>query len=781
MYTRWLGLGLALLLAVPGAENGNAAMENQLKNGSFEEQAKDKPAGWDTFTWQGEAAFEHIRKGRGGGRCVAISSDKGADAAWLIRVPVEPFAKYRIAGWIRTENVDPGTGRGALLNLHGIGPAQTRAVTGTSDWTRVAMEIETEDITEIQLQCLFGGWGVSTGRAWYDDLELVLLSRENADEVSTVRIDAAQHGAPISRYIYGQFIEHLGRCIYGGIWAEMLEDRKFFHAVDAEESPWRALGPGAVTMRREAPFVGEHTPCIAAPGGIAQRGLGVVRDKDYIGRVVLAGSPTAAPVAVTLRWGEAGGEQTALIDAITPEFTAYPVRFTAGASTDDARLEITAKGTGEVRIGAVSLMPADNVQGMRADTLALLKQLNAPVYRWPGGNFVSGYDWRDGIGERDRRPPRKNPAWSGVEHNDFGVDEFIAFCRILDTEPLIVVNSGLGDVQMAVEELQYVNGVADTPMGARRAANGHPEAYNVVWWGIGNEMYGNWQLGHMPLEDYVKKHKAFADAMRAEDPRIKLIAVGATGQWSETMLAECADHMDLLSEHFYCGEAPGLIAHVRQIASNVRNKVHHHKQYHENIPALAGRKIPICMDEWNYWYGDHKYGELGTAYFLKDALGIAAGLHEYFRHSEWIYMANYAQTVNVIGCIKTSKTAAAFDTTGLVLMLYRREFGEIPVAVAGGPRAADIMAAWTADRTALTIGVVNPFSAPLSLDLDLAGAALSGAGVDWTITGPDPMAHNAPGEEPLVTIAEEKIAAFGGALTAPPLSIRLYRLNAAPQ
>ncbi len=124
-------------------------------------------------------------------------------------------------------------------------------------------------------------------------------------------------------------------------------------------------------------------------------------------------------------------------------------------------------------------MPADNVQGFRPDTLALLRELNAPVYRWPGGNFVSGYNWRDGIGDRDKRPPRKNPAWKGVEHNDVGIHEFMALCALLETEPYIAVNSGLGDVASAADEVEYVNGAAATPMGKLRAANGHAEPYRA--------------------------------------------------------------------------------------------------------------------------------------------------------------------------------------------------------------------------------------------------------------------------------------------------------------
>ncbi len=134
-------------------------------------------------------------------------------------------------------------------------------------------------------------------------------------------------------------------------------------------------------------------------------------------------------------------------------------------STDNGRIEIVSHGKGNLLIGTVSLMPADNIRGWRADTVALLKQLNSPVYRWPGGNFVSGYDWKDGIGDPDRRPPRKNPAWKGIEHNDVGIHEFMDLCREIDTEAFIAVNTGQGGVQAAAEEIEYVNGGADTPMG----------------------------------------------------------------------------------------------------------------------------------------------------------------------------------------------------------------------------------------------------------------------------------------------------------------------------
>ncbi|MFH2000882.1 MAG: alpha-L-arabinofuranosidase C-terminal domain-containing protein, partial [Planctomycetota bacterium] len=306
-----------------------------------------------------------------------------------------------------------------------------------------------------------------------------------------------------------------------------------------------------------------------------------------------------------------------------------------------------------------------------------------------------------------------------------------------------------------------------------RAANGHPEPFAVKWWAIGNEMYGAWQLGHMPLEEYIDKHNRVCEAMSEKDPSIHRVAVGNVGPWSEQMLTHCSDTMELISEHFYCQEKPGLSAHVAQIPQRIRKIAQAHRDYRNLLAPLKERNIPIAMDEWNYWYGPYVYGELGTRYFLKDALGIAAGLHEFFRNSDIIYMANYAQTVNVIGCIKTDKTSAAFATTGLVLKLYRERFGSIPVEVTGAPEPLDLMAAWTADRKALTIGIVNPTHNEYALDLELHGARFADQAALWLITGPDEMAYNEPGKEPSVRIEEKPVPRFEGRLAIPSVSITL--------
>ncbi|MCU0781926.1 MAG: hypothetical protein MUF04_12605 [Akkermansiaceae bacterium] len=771
-----------------------AAAENLLRNPGFEEVGNRGPAGWRIQRWAGDGQGEPSG-GRREGRGVSLSSRDGADISWTTTVAVEPQARYRLSGWIRTEDVRARGGRGALLNVHSLDGAATPVVTGTSDWRRVEVEFDAGDSDALQVNCLFGGWGLASGRAWFDDVELVMLAPGRRTP-PRIEVDAAKTSEPMAAEIYSQFIEHMGRCIYGGIWAEMLEDRKFFFPVTANYNPYRALrdtphpaigaspwqiigAPEGVAMSSEKPFVGKHTPVLQPGTGIRHLDLGVDAGKDYTGYIWLKSAGAgAATVEVALAWGEGdSARQKTSISGMGGDYSKHEFRFKAGGTSDKASLEIRVAGA-PVAVGTVSLMPADNIEGMRADTLALLKELKAPIYRWPGGNFVSGYDWRDGIGDRDRRPPRTNPAWTGVEHNDFGMHEFIRFCRLLETEPWITVNTGFGDAHSAAAQLEYCNGPADSHWGGRRAANGAPQPWGVRYWGIGNEMWGNWQLGHMRLEHYVIKQNWVVDTMRQVDAKIICIASGDTGNdWSAGLLKGCSNHMDFIAEHFYTQERPGLAAHVRQVPDRIRQKAEWHRRARAEIPQLQGKDIRIAMTEWNYWYGPHIFGELGTRYFLKDALGIAAGLHEYARQSDIVGSAFYAQTVNVIGAIKTSRRNAAMETTGLVLKLYRQHFGEIPAATTTGG-TLDAQAMWTADRKKLTLAVVNPNLTAMEVPLAVTGAKLKGTGTRWQIAGTDPQAYNDPDTAPnRVTIEESPLKGPVGRLTLAPCSVTLIAFD----
>jgi len=627
-------------------------------------------------------------------------------------------------------------------------------------------------------------------------------------------LDLAKRNAAISPYIYGQFIEHLGRCIYGGLWAEMLEDRKFFYPVTGRAPVWTLFQPGSSSWEGEGhpyelltrspwlvigdlrnvemdsidPYVGEHSPRISAQSteraGLYQERLHLQAGREYTGRIVFRTGAARNPVSVTLVWGHGFGDRLAIsLQNPDMEYHTRHFRFTSGRTTDNGRLEITTS-EGDLWIGAVSLMPADNLYGWRSDTVALLKQLNSPVYRWPGGNFVSGYNWKDGIGDPDRRPSRKNPAWKGVEPNDVGLHEYLKLCGIIGAEPFIAVNTGLGGPDLAAEQVEYVNGAPETPMGKTRVQNGRKEPWGVRFWSVGNEMYGDWQLGHMPLKKYVLKHIRVADAMRFKDPSIQLIGVGAVGEWSRTMLEKCAGHMEMISEHLYWQDRENLAEHVRQIPQGIRRVAEAHRGYRQTLPSPQSRYIPIALDEWNYWYGANEFGELGVRYFLQDALGIAAGLHEMIRQSDLFGMANYAQTVNVIGAIKTTPTRAEFETTGLVLKMYRNHFGEIPVAISNpdldSQTPLDLSAAVSKNGATLTIGVVNASDTLFDLELRLNGGSLAGTGREYVVSGDDRRAHNDPDVPRRVDIVERSLSAVAGRLTVQPLSVTLFKLDLRP-
>ena len=775
-------------------------------------------AGWRNVTYSGQASFSTSQNGLTG-PCLTIEArNSGADASWSFDAPVSPGATYRLSGWIRTEGVKATSGVGALLNVHQVAGAQTKAMTGDSGWTRVETVFRTGERTSVQVNCLFGGWGQATGSAYYDDLALEKVDMSNYPGLVT--IDVSKKREPISKYIYGQFIEHLGRCIYGGIWAEMLEDRKFYYPIEGKPayqkmregydrlvaSPWRT---GDAKGARLVTDTYRSQPVLELKGMLEQSGLAIEKGKKYKLRVTLKGTIDAVDfINSHLRPG------TFARSIATKDWKTVEIELDCRESYTDGSLYLSCKEP--TRIAAVSLMPADNIDGFRRDTIEKLKELNAPIYRWPGGNFVSGYEWRDGIGERDKRPTIPNPAWTGIDTNDVGIHEFMRFCELVGAEPLVVVNTGFGDPFSAGQEVEYCNGAPATEMGTLRAANGREKPFNVRWWGIGNEMYGSWQLGHIPIAQYVTKHNQTADRMRAVDPTINLIAVGDLGEWDENMLTKCADRMTLLSEHIYVQERADTVEHTRLLPEAVRRKADWHRKFQ---PTLKRSPIKVSMDEWNYWYGPYLYGELGTRYYWKDGMGVAAGLHEFFRNTDVFEMAQYAQTVNVIGAIKTSPTAAELETTGVVLAMYRAHFGTVPVSVDGidPDLGLDIVAALTADGKEITIAVVNPFDHEVTVPIHLAplphagmnraregegaggwgsilanrptpalpsSAARTSAqegrgwlslGTCWTAQNDDPRAYNEPGA-PRRIDAKESVWKDTGKIVVPKFSVTIVRV-----
>lgn len=753
----------------------------EIQNSSAENVQSTIVSGWTPQQDRESAMHFYSSEAYDGTKSLTIQSEKPAYGLWSTKVNVKPWSKYKFSGWIKTEDIQNSNGRGAGFSF-GVMSVDYKGHIGTNDWIEVSTVFETGNNDSFVLECFFNRGGKGTGKVWFDNMDLELIS---TDDFSTaIVIDAANEKEPMPEYIYGQFIEHMGKCIYGGIWAEMLDDRKFWYAPGETMSPWKIEGDKAqVQLEKHNSYTGEQTPILVSNSissiSLKQVGLGLKEGVKYSGRAVLKSSGNIKGVNISLldEKGEVIDEM--VISNLKDTYQKHPISFNSGLFTHNASLQITPNGSGKVWIGTISLMPDDNIEGFRADVIELLKGLRSPVYRWPGGNFVSGYDWKDGIGNRDQRPPRKNPAWTGVEHNDVGIHEFMILCELLDTEPFIAVNAGLAEAEEARKQVEYCNGGIDTPMGKWRGENGRSEPWNVKWWSVGNEMYGDWQLGHMSTDSFVGKHAEFANAMRSVDSDIKLVAVGDPGKWNEMMLSNNSDNMDLISEHFYRQDwhGGGLMSHVKQIPEAIADRAELHRKYRTEIPELKDKDIRIAMDEWNYWYGPHVYGELGTRYYLRDALGIAAGINEFSKNSDIIFMANYAQTVNVIGCIKTNTTHSVYASTGLALKMFRDHFGTIPLHISGETRPFDVAATLTADKKTLVVSIVNPTWETQRFDLDIDNAEIGSDVELYTLTGPDDMSFNVPGREESVVISGPEFQKVSNSYEVKPFSSSLFRFT----
>ena len=212
---------------------------------------------------------------------------------------------------------------------------------------------------------------------------------------------------------------------------------------------------------------------------------------------------------------------------------------------------VTASDPANVVLDHALLYPDDHVDGADPDIVERFRAADLPLHRWPGGNFVSGYDWRDGIGPVASRPTRPNPAWGGVEPNLFGTAEFVRFCEATGSEPMICVNAGDGTPEEAAAWVEYCNGdPEDTEFGRLRAEHGHPDPFDVTYWEIGNELYGHWQVNWTTSGGNADRYLRFADAMRAADPSIEVMACGTRdGDWNDRLLADAGDELETITDH----------------------------------------------------------------------------------------------------------------------------------------------------------------------------------------------------------------------------------------
>lgn len=316
-----------------------------------------------------------------------------------------------------------------------------------------------------------------------------------------------------------------------------------------------------------------------------------------------------------------------------------------------------------------------DANGFRKDVADVIRGLGVPIIRYPGGNFVSGYHWLDGIGPKAERPTVLDKAWNSLDSNQFGTDEFMAWCKVVGTQPLMGLNLGTGTPEQAAALVEYCNIEKGTRWSELRRKNGVADAYHVKHWCLGNEMDGPWQIGHMHAGEYGMKAADAARQMRAVDDSLKLVACGSSGpfmptylEWDREVLEECYDYVDGLSLHRYVGNTQQETGgdSSKYVALNLTMD----KQIGETLAVCdmvrghkrSPKKLWLSFDEWNVWYRERNGDGHGKAaphlleevYNLEDALVVGGIVNTLVRNADRVKIACLAQLVNVIAPIMTN-------------------------------------------------------------------------------------------------------------------------------
>jgi alpha-L-arabinofuranosidase len=314
--------------------------------------------------------------------------------------------------------------------------------------------------------------------------------------------------------------------------------------------------------------------------------------------------------------------------------------------------------------------PQADERGFRKDVLEALRDQAYTTIRYPGGNFLSGYDWLNGIGPKDQRPRLRELAWQSLETNQFGTNEFMEFCRSINAAPMLGVNMGTGTIQSAADLVEYCNVSNGTRWSDLRVRHGFQEPHNVRYWCVGNEMDGPWQIGHLDAVSYANKALEAAKVMKWQDPAIQTILCGSSNDqmptypdWDRTALEIAWEHMDYLSMHYYAGNRNDDTASYLASAVLFERFVDTLEGTLRYVKAKRRSKhdIYLSWDEWQVWYkGDPVQGNWEEAphlaeetYNLEDALVVAQWLNVFLRKSDVLKIACVAQIVNVISWLHT--------------------------------------------------------------------------------------------------------------------------------
>ncbi len=454
--------------------------------------------------------------------------------------------------------------------------------------------------------------------------------------------------------------------------------------------------------------------------------------------------------------------------------------------------------------------PLADDRGLRTDVLAALREQGYTTMRYPGGNFLSGYNWLDGVGPKEERPRRKELAWQSIETNQFGTNEFMEFCKAIDTAPMLGVNMGTGTIQAAADLVEYCNGPVGTYWADLRASHGYAEPHDVRYWCVGNEMDGPWQIGHLDAVAYGNKALEAAKMMKWHDPTIQTVLCGSSNdrmptypEWDRVALEIAWEHIDYHSMHYYAGNQADDTASFLASAVLFERFVDTLEGTLRYVKAKrrSQHDVYLSWDEWQVWYkGDPLQGDWTEAphlaeeiYNLEDALVVAQWLNVFLRKSHVLKIACVAQVVNVISWLHTRQDGllkqpsfyvfklfsnlargAALDVHVTAPMQETTAHGEVPLL--------DISASYDeASRQGALFLVNRSQDEAVAVTVTLQDEALNRVIEAWQLTGSDPKEANSwddPNRLVTQAIDAPRIDAGQMEILLPPLSFTTLSLTA---
>jgi alpha-L-arabinofuranosidase len=527
----------------------------------------------------------------------------------------------------------------------------------------------------------------------------------------------------INPFQYGQFMEYLCT-LFPGMWSEKLDDGSFegltpykvayLKETDFNEQPWYPAGATnrAVLTRDASTAVSGETSLQIRAGagptctvGVAQSGIAIESGLACNFTCYLKAAGLVGPVTVRLH---RDGTTYASADFHPgPTWSKFRARLVSLASDVNATLTMEFRGPATLWLDNASLMPEDAVAGWRKDVVTAVKALRPGIIRFGGSALddpkLGDFEWKDTIGDPDRRRPFR--AWGGLQPAGAGLEEFVQFCRLVGAEPLFCVRVTRREPQDAADQVQYFNGAVQTPMGALRAKNGHPEPYAVRFWQVGNEQRG-------PV--YEDRLRAFCAAMKRADPSIQLLASYPT----PGVLERAGDLLDFVSPHHYdCANLAGVAADLSSIRGLVDRKV-------------PGRPIKVAVTEWNTTGGD--WGPTrARLWTLENALACARYHNLLHRHCDQVALACRSNLTNSFcsGCIQTDRHRLYKTPVYYAQQLYATLAGDRPLEIDSSlPPSAepDVSATLSPRGEFVILTAVNDTSHPISRPLDFSAYAEAG-------------------------------------------------------